>query len=75
LCRQADHVLQFHPPKESGMLFHSTLLDSAIAVEKSNWFTINCHDENNANTLTSFLELRFVDMVDLYMQGWLLGII
>jgi len=55
--------------------FHSTLLDSAIALEKCHWLIItNHHDDKNTNTLASFLGLWYADTVDLFMQQ-LLGII
>ena len=51
-------------------VFHGTLLDSAIATEKGHRLIINHHDDNNTNTLASFLGLRYeyADMVDLFMQ-------
>jgi len=60
-------------PKESGMHFHITLLDSAVATLKGHWFIINHHDDNNTNTLSSFLGLRYADMVDLFVKAGIMS--
>ncbi len=60
---------KFITPKIIRHAFHINLLDSAIATPKGHWFIINHHDDNNTNTLASFLGLRYADMVDLFVEA------
>jgi len=54
-------------------VFHITLLDSTVATMKGHWFIINHHDDNNTNTLASFLGLCYADMVDLFVKAGLMS--
>jgi len=68
LCQQAHLVLQIDPLKKGHVFHSSTLLDSAIAIEKGHWFIINHHDDNNTNTLASILGLHFADIFLLKLE-------